>query len=138
MTGSSQTEESEILSIDFQKLKSAAATGQDLIPAIAQDFETGDVLIIAYANKEAVEYSLKHKKATFWSTSRNELWVKGAVSGDELELMEARINCEQNSILYVVRPRGQGACHTKNEKGQARKSCFYRRIRDGRLEFIEK
>jgi phosphoribosyl-AMP cyclohydrolase len=74
--------------------------------------------------------------AAFWSTSRDELWVKGATSGDTLELVEVRVNCEQNSLLYLVKPLGQGACHTKGADGQARPSCYYRRIKDGRLQFI--
>ena len=96
-----------------------------------------EVLIIAYGNRVALDYALANKVATFWSTSRNELWIKGATSGDTLDLLEIRVNCEQNSLLYLVRPRGQGACHTKNNRGLSRKSCYYRRIKSGSLEFIE-
>jgi len=94
------------------------------------------VLIIAYANEAALKHTLEHGVATFWSTSRNELWVKGATSGDTLEIVEIRVNCEQNSLLYIVKPLGAGACHTKDARGRSRASCFYRRIQDGRLEFV--
>ncbi|MBN1399554.1 MAG: phosphoribosyl-AMP cyclohydrolase, partial [Anaerolineae bacterium] len=78
----------------------------------------------------------EHGVAAFWSTSRNELWVKGATSGDTLQVVEVRVNCEQNSLLYIVRPLGAGACHTKTLDGHTRMSCYYRRIVDGRLEFV--
>ena len=83
------------------------------------------------------EQSLGNGVAAFWSTSRNELWVKGATSGDTLESVEVRVNCEQNSLLYLVRPLGKGACHTKGADGRARSTCYYRVIRDGKLEFVE-
>ena len=75
-------EEGTALSLDFRKLGKAAGCGQDLVPAVAQDVETGEVLIIAYANRQAFDYAVEHGEAAFWSTSRNELWVKGATSGD--------------------------------------------------------
>jgi phosphoribosyl-AMP cyclohydrolase len=75
--------------------------------------------------------------ATFWSTSRNELWIKGKTSGDFLEIVEIRVNCEQNSILYLVTPKGKGACHTKDSTGQARTGCYYRKMSgEGSLDFI--
>ena len=75
--------------------------------------------------------------ATFWSSSRNELWIKGKTSGDYLEIHEIRVNCEQNSILYKVRPKGKGACHTKNASGRSRPGCYYRKLNaDGTLEFV--
>ena len=61
-----------------------------------------------------------------WSTSRNELWRKGATSGDVLDLIDVRVNCEQNSVLYRVIPRKGGVCHTKDATGQARQTCYYR------------
>ena len=74
--------------------------------------------------------------ATFWSTSRNELWIKGATSGDMLELVDVRVNCEQNSLLYMVRLKGEGSCHTK-ENGRARYGCYYRSIDNGNLTFVD-
>ena len=72
-----------------------------------------------------------------WSTSRDELWHKGATSGDVLDLVEVRVNCEQNSLLYRVVPRTGGACHTVDAAGVARKSCYYRRLSgEVSLEFV--
>jgi len=131
-------EEGRELQLDFTKLKKVAACGQDLVPAVAQDDATGEVLIVGYANQLALETALREKKATFWSTSRNELWIKGKTSGDYLELLDVRVNCEQNSILYRVRPAGKGSCHTKGKNGLARSGCYYRRLgKDGKtLEFV--
>ena len=130
-----QLEEGSQLSLDFTKLRKIAAGREDVIPAVAQDAATGEVLILGYANRLALETALRERKAVFWSTSRNELWIKGLTSGDFLELLEVRVNCEQNSLLYRVRPAGQGACHTKGTDGRARSGCYYRRIRpDGTLE----
>lgn len=116
------------LSLDFKKLAKVASCGEDLLPAVAQDADTGEVLIVGYANELAFNTSLKEGMATFWSSSRNELWIKGKTSGDYLEIVEVRVNCEQNSVLYLVRPKGQGACHVKDENGIARKGCYYRAI----------
>jgi phosphoribosyl-AMP cyclohydrolase len=101
-----------------------------------QHADTKEVMIVAYANETALKYTLEHGVAAFWSTSRNELWVKGATSGDTLEIVEIRVNCEQNSLLYLVRPLGVGACHTQDESGTARMSCYYRRIINDHLEIV--
>ena len=95
-----------------------------------QDAESSEVLFIGYANDEAIETSLRERIAVLWSTSRNELWRKGATSGDVLELAEIRVNCEQNSVLYLVRRTTGGACHTLSASGSARPSCYYRAITD--------
>jgi phosphoribosyl-AMP cyclohydrolase len=116
------------LSLDFKKLAKVAACGEDLIPAVAQDANTGEVLIVGYVNALALETTLYEGMATFWSSSRNELWIKGKTSGDYLEIVEIRVNCEQNSVLYRVQPKGQGACHVKDERGIARTGCYYRKI----------
>jgi phosphoribosyl-AMP cyclohydrolase len=126
-------EEGSDLLLDFGKLAEVAQTGVPVVPVAVQDADTGQVLIVAYANQQALDYTLEHGVAAFWSTSRNELWVKGATSGDTLALVEVRVNCEQNSLLYIVRPMGQGACHTKGPDGKARKSCYYRKVRDHKL-----
>jgi phosphoribosyl-AMP cyclohydrolase len=128
---SKELEEGSRLTLDFTKLKKVAMCGADVLPVAVQNAETGELLIIAYANQEAFEHTLKTGNATFWSTSRNELWEKGATSGDVLKIVEIRVNCEQNSLLYLVRPVGKGACHTKDSKGIARSSCYYRRIVEG-------
>jgi phosphoribosyl-AMP cyclohydrolase len=102
---------------------------------VLQDADSGDVLFIGYANDQALQATLQRGSAVLWSTSRDELWHKGATSGDTLELVEVRVNCEQNSLLYRVRPSTGGACHTKDAEGKARPGCYYRRVTDpGALE----
>ncbi|MEM7133266.1 MAG: phosphoribosyl-AMP cyclohydrolase [Chloroflexota bacterium] len=121
-------EEGPELSLDFNKVEKIASCGESVLPVVVQDAKTREVLILAYANELAVNHTLVQGIATFWSTSRNELWVKGATSGDTLSVVEVRVNCEQNSLLYLVNPEGQGACHTKDGQGKSRSSCYYRRI----------
>ncbi|MDR2512603.1 MAG: phosphoribosyl-AMP cyclohydrolase [Puniceicoccales bacterium] len=126
-----ETEEGTRLNLDFTKLRKVVAQcTEDVIPAIAQDVDSGEILIVGYINKLALETALREKKATFWSTSRNELWIKGNTSGDFLSLEEVRVNCEQNSILYRVRLAGKGACHTRLESGMPRLGCYYRRLQE--------
>ena len=133
-----ELETGDVLALDFKKLSKVAACGENLLPAIAQDADTGEVLIVGYANQHALDTALKEGMATFWSSSRNELWIKGKTSGDFLELVEARVNCEQNSLLYLVRPKGEGACHVKDGTGKARPGCYYRKILEtGKLGFVE-
>lgn len=127
-THPSELEEGTALSLDFSKLQTIGQSEADVIPVAVQDCETKEVLIVAYVNEEALAHTLTHHVAAFWSTSRNELWVKGATSGDTLEVVEVRVNCEQNSLLYLVRPLGAGACHTKGADGKARVGCYYRRV----------
>ena len=133
---SQQLEEGNELLLNFDKLRQVAQIGEAVLPVVVQDVDSKRVLILAYANEAALKHALEHGVATFWSTSRNELWVKGATSGDILELVEVRVNCEQNSLLYLVRPRG-GACHTRGPDGKSRPSCYYRRIVDGKLEVVD-
>jgi phosphoribosyl-AMP cyclohydrolase len=134
---SKDLEEGVALTLDYTKLRKVALGQADVIPAVAQDVESGEVLIIGYVNELALKTSRKEGMATFWSTSRNELWIKGKTSGDFLELVEIRVNCEQNSVLYLVKLKGAGSCHTKNSKGKSRFGCYYRRILpDGTLEFV--
>ena len=127
-TNISDLEEGTELSLDFSKLQKIGQSEAAVIPVAVQDYETKEVLIVAYVNEEALAHTLAHRVAAFWSTSRNELWVKGATSGDTLEIVEVRVNCEQNSLLYLVRPLGAGACHTKGPDGMARAGCYYRRV----------
>ncbi|MGK0289698.1 MAG: phosphoribosyl-AMP cyclohydrolase [bacterium] len=131
-----EIEEGRQLKLDFEKLKKASSCGKNLVPAVAQDIDSKEVLIIGYVSPEALDYSLENNVATFWSTSRNELWIKGKTSGDYLDLIEVRVNCEQNSLLYLVKLREVGACHTQNSDGSSRKSCYYRKITKNQLEFI--
>lgn len=132
-----ELEEGNQLDLDFTKLSKVSACGEDLLPAIAQDADSGEVLIVGYANRLALDTAIHEGMATFWSSSRNELWIKGKTSGDFLEIVEIRVNCEQNSLLYLVRPKGKGACHTKDQSGTARSGCYYRRLTaSGELEFV--
>jgi phosphoribosyl-AMP cyclohydrolase len=130
-------EEGNELLIDFEKLDQVAQCGEAVVPVAVQDADTKEVLIVAYVNETALKYTLDHGVAAFWSTSRGKLWVKGETSGDTLQLVEVRVNCEQNSLVYIVRPLGEGACHTKYADGTSRRSCYYRRIKDGKLELVE-
>lgn len=115
------------------------SNGQKLIPVVTQDATTKDVLILSFVNKEAFAETVRSNYATFWSRSRNQLWKKGLTSGDLLRIEEIRINCEQNSLLYLVTPEGKGACHAKKEDGNPHTSCYYRKLKtDGELEVIEK
>jgi phosphoribosyl-AMP cyclohydrolase len=134
---SHQVEEGGAFALDFDKLEKVIDCGQALVPVAVQDADSKEVLVVAYVNRSALDYTLENEVATFWSTSRNELWIKGATSGDYLDLVEVRVNCEQNSLLYLVRPRGEGACHTKGEDGKARAGCYYRRLADGQLAWVE-
>jgi phosphoribosyl-AMP cyclohydrolase len=112
--------------------------GRSLVPVVTQDSRTKDVLILAFANREAFEETRRSGYATFWSRSRNELWKKGLTSGDMLKVDDIRINCEQNSLVYLVTPQGKGACHAKRPDGLPYASCYYRRILpDGKLELVE-
>jgi phosphoribosyl-AMP cyclohydrolase len=114
--------------LDFGKLRKVGETGQEVLPVVLQNADTGDVLFVGYANERAFRATLETRTAVLWSTSRNELWHKGATSGDVLDLVEVRVNCEQNSLLYRVRPRTGGVCHTRDADGRNRAGCYYRRL----------
>lgn len=120
-------EEGNELTLDFDKLAKASAAAPGIIPVAVQNADTQELILVAYANEQALEHSIQTQTAVFWSTSRNELWEKGKTSGDQYDLVEVRVNCEQNSLLYLVRPRKGGICHTNNEQGESR-NCYYRRI----------
>ncbi len=131
-------EEGLALHLDFNKLEKIAGTSPHVVPTVVQDVETGAVLIVGYANRQALEESLERKVAVLWSTSRNELWIKGATSGDYLKLEEIRVNCEQNSLLYLVRLEGKGSCHTKDASGNSRFGCYYRKLNNiNELSFVD-
>ncbi len=97
--------------LDFKK-------GNGLIPVVVQDAQTKETLMLAYANKEAVELTLKTKKATYWSRSRNELWVKGETSGNTQKILRVLADCDYDTLLYVVEQKGP-VCHTGAE------TCFH-------------
>jgi phosphoribosyl-AMP cyclohydrolase len=114
--------------LDFSKLRTIADRDQHVLPVVLQNAADGEVLFVGYANALALDETLRTRRAVLWSTSRNELWRKGETSGDVLELVEVRVNCEQNSLLYRVRPRAGGVCHTRDASGASRRRCYYRRL----------
>lgn len=122
-----QLEEGTKLELDFQKLEKAVGACPGILPVAVQNVDTGEVILVAYVNEQALRKALETRTAIFWSTSRNELWEKGKTSGQVFDLVEVRVNCEQNALLYGVRPRAGGICHTRNREGQPR-NCFYRKV----------
>ena len=125
---SSALEEGTDLSLDFDKVAKIGRDGHQVVPVVLQDVDSGDVLFVGYANEQALRATLDEGRAVLWSTSRNELWRKGATSGDVLALVDIRVNCEQNSVLYRVRPASSGVCHTTGSDGTSRPTCYYRLI----------
>ena len=95
-----------------------------LVPAIAQDADTGEVLMMAWMNAEAVRRTLETGRVTYWSRSRQAFWVKGETSGHVQELVDFRVDCDRDCLLLQVRQTGP-ACHTN------RRTCFYTAVRDG-------
>ncbi len=111
------------MNIDFNK-------SNGLIPAIAQDAKTNKVLMLAYVNKEAFEYTLKTGKATYWSRSRNKLWCKGEESGNYQEIVDILTDCDNDTIIYKVNQKGLGAaCHEGYE------SCFFKHLVNNKWEY---
>lgn len=95
-----------------------------LIPAVAQDHESGEVLMVAWMNAETVARTLETGRVTYWSRSRQAFWVKGETSGHVQDLVEMRVDCDRDCLLLLIRQEGP-ACHTN------RRSCFYTAVRDG-------
>ncbi len=98
-----------------------------LVPAIVQDAATGEVLMLAWMNREAWIMTVETEKATYWSRSRKQLWVKGETSGNVQKVREIRLDCDSDAVILKVEQRG-AACHTGYY------SCFYRRLSGDRLE----
>ena len=113
-----------MLNLDFKKT-------DGLIPAIVQNYETGEVLMLAYINKEAWETTLSTGKATYFSRSRQKLWIKGETSGNMQIIREIRIDCDDDTVIFKVEQIGGAACH----KGY--RSCFYKKVEDGTVEVTE-
>ena len=128
MSTAHELEESLDLKLDFKKLAEIGRKGFDVLPVAVQDATTLEMLLIAYVNAEALRLSIAERRAVFFSTSRGEIWRKGETSGDWLDLEEVRVNCEQNSLLFLVRKRSSGSCHTKGADGKTRSNCYYRRV----------
>ena len=114
-----------MIELDFNKMGG-------LIPAIVQDYKTGDVLMLAFMNKEAWETTLSTGKATYYSRSRQELWIKGKTSGNMQVVKEIRIDCDNDTVLLKVEQIGGAACHL------GYKSCFFKKFEDGSVRIIGK
>lgn len=112
-----------MIELDFDKIGG-------LLPAIAQEADTGEVLMLAYMNKEAWEATLATGRATYFSRSRQELWVKGLTSGNVQIVREIRIDCDSDAILLKIEQKGGAACHTGH------KSCFYKQVENDSLTII--
>ncbi|MBT8363780.1 MAG: phosphoribosyl-AMP cyclohydrolase [Deltaproteobacteria bacterium] len=112
-----------MIRIDFEK------TG-GLVPAIAQDDATGEILMLAYMNQEAFAATLSSGKATYYSRSRKTLWVKGETSGHVQRVKEIRIDCDDDTVLLKVEQLGGAACHTGH------RSCFYKKVEDGSIRIM--
>jgi len=111
------------LEIDF-------ARGEGLIPAIVQDWKTGEVLMVAYMNAKSWAQTQETGRACFWSRSRKKLWLKGETSGHVQMVKEAYIDCDNDALLLKVEQIGGAACHT------GYRSCFYRRVARGKTEAV--
>ena len=103
-----------------------------LVPAIAQDAKTGQILMVAWMNREALELTVNKNRAVYWSRSRQKLWRKGEESGHLQELIELRLDCDNDVILMKVNQIANIACHT------GRTSCFYRVLQNGEWQTVDK
>jgi len=112
-----------MIQLDFKK------TG-GLIPAIAQDYASGEILMLAYMNQEAFDATLASGNATYYSRSRQTLWIKGETSGNLQRIKEIRIDCDDDTVLLKVEQLGKAACHT------GYRSCFYKKIENGSIRII--
>jgi phosphoribosyl-AMP cyclohydrolase len=109
---------SYMVKLDFSKL-------DGLVPAVAQDWQTGEILMVAFMNSESWELTVKTGIMHYWSRSRSKLWKKGESSGNIQEVKELRIDCDEDCVLAKVRQIGDAACHT------GYRSCFYRVVEGG-------
>jgi phosphoribosyl-AMP cyclohydrolase len=112
-----------MLTLDFKKLGG-------LVPAIAQDHLTGEVLMLGFMNEAAWEATLKTGRATYYSRSRKSLWVKGETSGNVQLVREIRIDCDNDAVILKIEQVGGAACHTGH------RSCFHKRVADGAVRII--
>jgi phosphoribosyl-AMP cyclohydrolase len=112
-----------VVDLDFDKLGG-------LVPVVVQDYSSGEVLMVAFMNRQAWEETLKTRRATYWSRSRNELWVKGETSGNVQEVKEVFVDCDEDTILLKVLQKGGAACH------MGFRSCFYRRLEGDDLKIV--
>lgn len=113
---------------DTAFLDQIAWNADGLVPAIAQDADSGRVLMLAWMNREALELSAQEGRAVYWSRSRQALWRKGESSGHVQRLHDIRLDCDADALVLLVKQEGGIACHT------GRESCFYRRLADGQWQ----
>ena len=106
-------------------------TEDGLVPAIAQDAETGDILMMAWMNRESLRLTAEEGQAVYWSRSRGKLWRKGETSGHQQVIRDIRLDCDEDVILLKVEQKGSIACHT------GRRSCFYRTLKDGQWVSVD-
>ena len=126
-------EGTNVLKLDFAKLNRIPDECM-VVPVAVQNAVTNEVILVAYTNKLALEESIKHRKAIFWSTSRNRLWFKGEESGNTFTLHSVYVNCEQNSLVYKVTPDKGNICHTSI--GNVANNCFYWELDLETLELV--
>jgi len=101
-----------------------------LVPVVVQDYSSGEVLMLAFMNRQAWEETVKTRRATYWSRSRNQLWVKGETSGNFQEVKEICVDCDEDTVLLKVIQKGGAACH------MGFRSCFYRRLEGDELKEV--
>lgn len=106
-------------------------TEEGLVPAIAQDADTGDILMMAWMNRESLRLTAEEGHAVYWSRSRGKLWRKGETSGHQQVIRDIRLDCDEDVILLKVEQKGGIACHT------GRRSCFYRTLKDGQWVSVD-
>ena len=114
-----------MIELDFKKMGG-------LIPAVVQDYKTGEVLMLAFMNQAAWEATLTTGKATYYSRTRQELWIKGKTSGNMQIIKEIRVDCDDDTVVLKVDQVGGAACHTGH------KSCFYKKVEDGSIRVVGK
>ena len=112
-----------MIKLDFNKMNG-------LLPAIVQDYKTDEILMLGFMNEEAWKSTLSTGRATFFSRSRQTLWVKGGTSGNIQIVKEIRIDCDNDAVLLIVEQIGGAACHT------GYRSCFFKRVREGDVQVI--
>ena len=113
-----------MIKLDFDKMNG-------LLPAIIQDYKTGEILMLGFMNKEAWRSTLSTGRATFFSRSRQTLWVKGETSGNIQLVKEIRIDCDNDAVLLIVEQIGGAACHTGH------RSCFFKSVQDEKVQVVE-
>jgi len=113
-----------MLNLDFSK------NADGLVPVVAQDYKTNEILMQAYTNEEAWKYSLESGKATYWSRSRSKLWKKGESSGHIQLIKEILVDCDKDSVIFKVEQIGKAACH------EGYRSCFYNKVSSDSVENI--